>query len=297
MVSKNESHKPDRSQLICYLCGSEIKADEEQSKDHVFQQQFLKRSQPKTKGYRYAGKLITHLECNEKFGEAGSDSEVLCKKALSLIWILWNSQEFVNRTDPNVRIIAIDSLQNQDILMTLSLKDNEFFGIDDFTHFPEPFKLDPNYLKRKPATDPYKKPIEVSLSVLTKSATAFLVRWYDVHPSTFGNILVIPLFFHSESENVKWEPVFGEGMILEDGIKIWIKRWSNNDRIVIYQMDLMTIIFNFRISPGSASSGFYEKTWIKRFDFAQRFIFKSNQLIDLVGYEWSKHLINQRGRT
>jgi hypothetical protein len=288
-METSRPYPPSESRTICYLCGAEIKSGEKQNNDHVFQKQFLKRSQPKTKGFKYADVLPTHWNCNGRFGEAGSNSEVLCKKALALIWILWNSHEFVNKTDPNVRIIPIDSFQNQDYLKTLSVKDYEFFGIENLTHFPESFKLDPNHLKQKPATDPYEKPIEVSLSVLAKSAAAYLVRWHDISPATFWNILAIPLIYSSEEENAKWEPDYGIGDILEEGIKIWVKRWENDDLFVVYQMDLMSTIFQFRITPGSVAGDFYWNKVSKEFNFANRYVFKSSQLIDLIGYKWFKH--------
>jgi hypothetical protein len=72
---------------LCYLCGRQLAA-EEVSEDHLFQQQFVARPQPKTKGYDYAGILLTHELCNRKFGNAGRGPESICRKALGLQGII-----------------------------------------------------------------------------------------------------------------------------------------------------------------------------------------------------------------
>ena len=41
---------------VCYLCGKGISVEDVVSDDHVVPKQFIKRSQPKTKGFDYAGK-------------------------------------------------------------------------------------------------------------------------------------------------------------------------------------------------------------------------------------------------
>ena len=105
---------------ICYLCGKQILPTQEKSDDHVFQKQFIQRPQPKTKGYKYAGKLPTHLQCNESFGEAGKNSESLCKKAMGLIWALWDAKDLISRTKPRVRILGIDVVKHGEFLKTFT---------------------------------------------------------------------------------------------------------------------------------------------------------------------------------
>ena len=53
---------------LCYLCRKSIEEDNVESGDHIVPKQFIKRSQPKAKGFDYAGKLPSHKECNNRFG-------------------------------------------------------------------------------------------------------------------------------------------------------------------------------------------------------------------------------------
>ena len=72
---------------ICYLCGSQL-GNGPVNIDHVFQQQFITRAQPKAKGYDYAGFITVHEVCNRKFGTGSFAPENICGKALRVLEVL-----------------------------------------------------------------------------------------------------------------------------------------------------------------------------------------------------------------
>lgn len=109
---------------ICYLCGKPILPEHEIDEDHVVQKTLLGKKQPKMPGFDYGGRLITHKECNNKFGGAASRTEVICKKALSLLNVLFDEKCYINKADSNLGLWAIDSRY----LKNFSKKEIEFLG-------------------------------------------------------------------------------------------------------------------------------------------------------------------------
>lgn len=84
---------------ICYLCGTQVLVSEI-TDDHVVPKQFIKRSQPKVKGFDYAGVLPSHESCNNEF-----EPEVYSQKALILIKALYDENCFLkrqHRDNPNI---------------------------------------------------------------------------------------------------------------------------------------------------------------------------------------------------
>ncbi len=102
---------------ICYLCSKEITSTDEKNKDHVISKQFIKRNQPIAKGFDYGSFLPTHKFCNRKFGDADSNSEAICQKALILIDIIQNpnkSFKMEHRNNSELKILAINGNQLKD---------------------------------------------------------------------------------------------------------------------------------------------------------------------------------------
>ncbi len=152
---------------ICYLCGLPVSG--QKSDDHVVPKQLIKRSQPKVKGFDYAGKLPSHDSCNTRFRP-----EISCQKALRLISVLQDDNYFTIRThqdNPDIKILAIDS----DCLSAFSQQDLQFFKFIDVCNKELSKWSNPSFFTGKPKTNPLEHALFVSLSVLAKSASALLV--------------------------------------------------------------------------------------------------------------------------
>ena len=90
----------------CYLCGFEILTGNA-TEDHIVPKQFIKRLQPKVKGFDYAGVLPSHGSCNNQFGP-----EVYSQKALAVIKALHDENCFLKRQhqdNPALQIMALNS--------------------------------------------------------------------------------------------------------------------------------------------------------------------------------------------
>ena len=88
---------------ICYLCSTPIL--NKPSGDHAVPLSLIERSQPKMKGYDYAGLVPTHANCNNRFGP-----ETYTAKALDLLVVWGDPEAFLVRqhvADPNIKILEI----------------------------------------------------------------------------------------------------------------------------------------------------------------------------------------------
>lgn len=262
--------------IICYLCGEEI-IEGEASKDHVVQKQFIKRTQPKLKGFDYAGVLPTHKKCNNRFG-----AERMCQKSLQLIDVLYNPESFLTRQhkgNPEIKIMAI----NSDYLSEFTDSDLEFFKINDLRNTPIEEWSDTEFYKDKTKTDPLKQALNISLSVLAKSAAAVLVSRFSIRPDTLWRILCIP--YHGASPALDFDDLFGKTKPFEIGVKLWLfKPFKNDDFFAIYKSQniLLYILFCF-----SGVTAIIDET--KRiFKGAEHLYFEDSKLIALSEYDWKK---------
>ncbi len=105
--------------------------------DHVLQRLFVKGTQPKEPGFKYGHVLPTHRSCNERFGNKGQGAESECRDALQRVH------------DLHAEIMAG---QRKDVWL---------YPRDASGKISGPFVPDLN----------------IALTVMAKSATAFLVRW------------------------------------------------------------------------------------------------------------------------
>ena len=260
---------------ICYLCGKML-GEEEVNGDHIFQQQFIKRQQPKSVGFDYAGVLFVHKNCNNKFGSAGNGAESICKKALHLLEVLYseNAQYKEKKDDPNIRIVAINSSS----LPEFTDSDIAFFKFNDGTNIPYEELMSRNYFTNKSMINPFQVPINVALSTLAKSVAGFLVKRYNFPKDGRWRILAIP--HYAENEDFSFDDIFGCTQPLEIGITLWIK-YDNNQWIAAYKFNRLLIFLFFE----SIASAFFNQV-ASQFIGADCLFFESSQLIDLIGYEW-----------
>lgn len=261
--------------MICYLCNGEIK-ENELSEDHIFPQLFITREQPKAKGFDYAGKIYTHQLCNNKFG---GESEAMCQKALLLLDILYKLpiENIGTYSDKPVMLITNESFAD------FNENDFDFFELNDLTRIDIKELKDPAIFDEMKKVNPFLKPINIALSVLAKSAAAFLVKRAEIPQNITWNILaiLIPL----NDSNFDLDKLLGETKPLESGIKIYLKKWENQDWFIAYKVNNILVLFNFGLSGERVNSDELSK----RFPGDLKYFFQSNNLMDLIGYKWNEN--------
>ncbi len=259
---------------ICYLCGKPIPTGEV-SYDHAVPKQFIKRSQPKVKGFDYAGVLPSHGACNNEFG-----SELYSQKALILIKALYDEDCFLKRQHRDNPAISIMAL-NSDCLPGFNKRDFEFFKFIDVRNENYGDWSNPTFFSDKKKTNPIKDALYTALSVLAKSAAALLVsRHLDDVPS-FWRIVAVP---YVGGGKVDIDKLLGDTKPFDAGVKAWIRQMENNDWFVVYKAEDVLVYFLFWFSGDKAVVDSVSKI----FDDADRFLFEGNQLNQLVKYEWQK---------
>jgi hypothetical protein len=264
---------------ICYLCG-ELIPKEEESEDEVVPHQFIKRSQPKAKGFDYAGKVTTHRKCNNDFGGA---SESTCQKALELSAALHDENCFILRQhteSPEIKLLAF----REECLKSFTKKDLEFFGIIELRGKNYSDWSKPSFFgDKKKLDDPFEKPRDVIVSVLAKSAAAILVKRCEVSPDSRWRILATPLV--GKDVGQLFEGLMETTGPFEVGMQAWLRQNERGEWLVGYIVGEICVIFIFVFS--SDDSSFKER--VKILDEFEHFLFESNKLIDMASYHWTKN--------
>lgn len=258
----------------CYLCGSEILTGNATG-DHIVPKQFIKRSQPKMKGFDYAGVLPSHDTCNNQFGP-----EVYSQKALVLIKALHDENCFLKRqhqSNPAIQIIAL----NSECFPGFTERDLEFFKFIDVRDKDYEDWSNPDFFRDKKKTNAKKDALYAALAVLSKSAAALLVSRHLPSVPTNWRILAIP---YIGATTVDLDELFGETKPFEIGVKAWLQQMENDDWFVVYKADDVLIYLLFWFSGDkSVLSGIQSI-----FDDADRLLFEGRNLNQLINYEWKK---------
>ena len=260
---------------ICYLCGIEI-PDGEISKDHVIPKQFIKRAQPKSKGFDYPGVLASHAKCNNEFG-----SEKYSQKALKMMKELQDNKcitTYQNTKYPHIRIMAI----NEDCFSDFNKDDLKFFKIIDVRNENYDSWTQPSFFTNKTKTNPKENALFTTLSVLTKSAAALLLAksHFSSIPS-FWRIVAIP---YTDAKSMDFDDMYGQTKPFEDGIKVWIHKINKYAWQVIFKANDTMVFFYFITSQDEASLDFILNNF--QDENAERFLFEGEQLNELVNYKW-----------
>jgi len=264
-----------RNEEYCYLCRQPI-APNVISSDHVVPKHFIKRAQPKVKGFDYAGVLPSHDKCNNQFGP-----ERMNRKALVLLSALHNENCFVirqHRDNSDIKLLAL----NSKCLPGFTRQDAEFFRLIDVRDKQYTEWSTPTFFSDKQKTDPFKKPLHVALSVLTKSAAALLVSRYLEETPARWRVVAMPYF--DESNSVDFDDLLGNTRPFDVGLKVWIRPMEGGDWFAIYKAReiLLYLLFWFSGNPNQMEV-------IKHiFSDADRFLFESEKIMDLVSQEWRK---------
>lgn len=257
---------------ICYLCGEEI-SGEKPSDDHVVPKQFIKRDQPKVKGFDYAGTLPSHEDCNNRYG-----SEIISQKALELLHILYNPDiERVHRDNPNIRIKCITTKH----LSSFSEYDLNFFGLIDTRNIKYDEWSKPEFFKDKKPLN-LDIPLNIILSVLSKSAAAILVSRFKILPSSNWKIIAVP--YYSKNQEIDLDDLLGKIKPFEIGLKLWVKKFENGDYYCFYKHHGFIVLFVFSFLNESINLNIANNV----FKNEGKYLFQGRKLNELINYDWAK---------
>ncbi len=264
---------------ICYLCGKEIIESDKSSDDHVFPKTLLKRDKPKVKGYDYAGKLPTHEKCNNTFGP-----ERFVRKAIELLVTFNNPNSystFQNIKNPDIELFVI----NSDFLNNLSKQERDFFKIIDVRNEKYSDWTNPENLRSHEKTNPFLIPWNTALSVLAKSASAILVRRYNISPSNSPwRILMIQNYTVEESINLSIR--FGKVKPFDERIELYVKNFDNtSDYFVVFRYNSLIIYIFFAFDLGYKNI----KTIKEIFSDQALLLFEKDSLVELKDFNWLEH--------
>lgn len=259
----------------CYLCNKPLSENETKSLDHVLPKHLKSLTQPKTKGYDYAGTIETHERCNNQFGP-----ETYCIKALKLLTIIYDDNCYVllqHKKHPSITIQAI----NSDCLRDFTKKDLTFFKFIDASNTSIEDIASPVFYSDKRKTNVRRDALFTSLSVLTKSTAALIIK---------RNLISIPrkwkvlAFAYVGADTVDFDKFFGNTKPFDIGVKVWIKKTDTGDMFAAYKAKNLLIFFLFNFSES-------DKFWNGMIDIFQDttgLCFEGENLNELIDYQWVK---------
>jgi len=270
-------------ETICYLCGETI-PEEENSKDHVVPHQLITRDQSGiAKGFDYGGFLSTHKDCNNGFGGRSARTEDAWRTALELGNVLHDENCFkhfqrVDRPD------IILSVLKEECLKAFTKDYLEFFGITDVRSKDYSEWSSPLFWKDKKKVDPYEKPRNVILSVLAKSAAAILVKRCGIPPHASWRILATLVV--GENISILMDDFFKPAKPFDRDLSIKATKTETGDWFVCYVVGKMAALFSFAVSQ--------DNTWFDaigdEFKDWGCYVFETDKLLNLIGYEWTKNI-------
>ena len=258
---------------VCYLCGQHVD-DSVSTGDHVIPRTLLGNKPPKARGYDYGGRLHTHPECNNRFGD-----ETHVRKALHLLGALHDSTATLVRPapgNPNARVLAL----NEEKLPDFGPRDFRFFGIHDARIDSIASFDDPEYYADKPRADPRKTALCTTLSVLAKSAVALLVSRYLTELPSSWNIVCVP--YAGDVTGVDLSSFFGETRPFATDIRVWTNRFEAGSWASIYATGTAIVWFFFLMDDDHN----LVEAIHRRFPGEQCLQFQGKSLMDLVGHDW-----------
>ena len=259
----------------CYLCGQPVD-DSASSGDHVIPRTLFGKGQPKVNGFDYGGKLRTHPECNNRFGD-----ETHVRKALQLLGALHDCNTTLVRPapgNPKGRVLAL----NEEKLPGFGPRDFCFFGIHDARVDSLGSFDDPEYYADKPRANVRRTVLCTILSVLAKSAAALLVgRDLADLPSNWNSVCVP---YAGDATGADLTPFFGETRPFAPDIRVWSKRFEASSWVSIYATGAAMVWFFFLMDDDCT---LVEKIR-ERFPREECFQFQGRSLMDMVGHDWPR---------
>ena len=253
---------------ICYLCGTELGA-EKSTGDHRMPMLLLDREQPKARGFDYAGKAPTHDICNNRF-----KSEIYGRKALSLLRALH---------DPKcAKIVKGQVALNSSCLSGFSKGDLEFFKITDVRGKDVDAVRNLSTQLENAAVNPFSIPINITLSVLAKSAAALLVDRHLLEVPKQWKIYALPHIGGLRHQEL--ESVFPDRKPFDTDVSVYVEPLSNEDYFIVFLAHGVCVIFVFQFSGLPDLIAHVRK----RFPNSDCAVFEGKSLMELVNYTWRK---------
>ena len=223
----------------CYLCGKSLESSPP-SDDHAVPVALITRSQPKVRGFDYAGTLRTHEDCNNRFGP-----ETYVVKSLELLEFLASSDGnamYQHRTHPDIQIQALDASK----LPSFTARDNSFFKLIDVRDSDYAEWSNPDFFRDKPRTNPTRDALLVALSVLAKSAAALLIKRKLHSVPSAWRVYAVP--YSGATDQLDFDHILGETQPFDSGVKAWLHRLDGGDDwLVLYRARsvLVYLVFVF----------------------------------------------------
>lgn len=259
----------------CYLCGRSL-SDAGCSADHVVPKTLIARTQPKVKGFDYAGTLPTHTSCNNEFGP-----ETYAGKAIELLDALHNPEvfhEYRHPKDPSIRMMAVNSAA----LPTFTRRDLQFFRIIDVRARTKDQLHDLSLIEGSESANPMQQALVVALAVLTKSAAALIVSRKLKSVPNAWDVLAMP--FVGDVAEHGFDDLFGGTEPFDIGLKVWLGKLETGDFLTIYRAKKVLVFFLFRFSDTTAA---WDKMLL-RFPNATRLRFHGPRLLDVLKNSWER---------
>lgn len=231
--------------MICYLCGKSIEGA--RSRDHAVPASLIQRSQPKVKGYDYAGALPTHPECNNRFGP-----ETYAVRAIEFLAALGQPDFLLERQHvaaPDIKIMAI----NAGLLPNFTEADLRFFKMIDVRDVDQGAWSSPEFFRDKERTNPIRQAVFVSLSVLAKSAAALLCKRHGVAPSSYWRIHAFA--YTGAPPSLSFDDAFGPTKPFDDDLQPWIHEMGGGNYFIAYKARGTLIFFLFALIDNQAVPG------------------------------------------
>lgn len=257
---------------LCYLCGQEMKDSEVSNMDHVISELFFEKEQPKQKGSEYWGKLTVHKACNKIWGEKTSRMEDSCLKSLKLIGVLYNSLKGIYHKEFKVTAIEEGKAGFLDDC------DKKFFGLIDLTKkdYTEISSL--KVFKEQSPINPFVKPVNISLSVLSKNAAAVLVKKNLIYNPDLWRIFALPIIGLQDVEDELGLKRVGK----ELRYNLETKTYGNS--VIIFSYDRVAVVFGFTDFKDDSIRN--DIKVLSRMINHPVYFFESKKINDMLNYDW-----------
>lgn len=265
---------------ICYLCGDLLEGDI--NNDHTIPKHLIT-GQPKKRGCDYGGEMEVHKKCNSLFGNRSSNSETISPKALQLLKVMINPDKSIDIMKKDNHELIIKTIVGKH-LEGFSNYDLTFFGLIDGRKENYNTLTSEKFLQQFPRIEPLEKPLNIILTVLAKSCGAFLFKRKHYYPSEKWRIYATSFWADSA---VDFDLIFGEIKPFDIGVKLWIKECANNDWFCSYKLDELLVYFIF-LNSSNYKNVYDLRGIIKN---TQVHYFESEKLVNMINYNWSKHLL------
>ena len=258
---------------VCYLCGQPADVSLTTG-DHVIPRTLLGNTPPKVKGFDHGGRLHTHAECNNRFGD-----ETHVRKALQLLGALHDSDATLMRPTPGnsgARVLALNAKK----LPGFGPREFRFFGIQDARNDSVASFDDPGYYADKPRADLRKTALCTTLSVLAKSAAALLIRRHLAEVPSNWNIVCVP--YAGDVTGVDLSSFFGDARPFATDIRVWTRKFEAGSWLSLYATGTVVVwLFFLMDDDRDLIDGIR-----RRFPHEQCLQFQGGSLMNLVGYDW-----------